>query len=165
MPGTLIDPKPAEEVDRWGEALGGGVTRGIRAAAGHVQQEAQAALARNSDPWGNAFAPVSPTTLHFYATVGDPRGSISGALRVVVEDDGKRGVVRAGGRARRYAHVKQFGNPNNRMFDNEKLAPIRARAFLPIRESGAVDIPPAMSASILAALQEGIARAFVRASR
>lgn len=163
MPGALTDVKPAPEVDRWGEALGGGVVRGIRAAAGHVQQEAQAALQRNVDPWGNAFAPNTPTTLHFYATVGDPRGSITGSLRVTVEDDGKRGVVRAGGRARRYARVKQYGNPNNRMFDNAKLAPILARAFLPIRESGAVDIPPAMSAAILAALEQGIARAFVRA--
>jgi phage gpG-like protein len=165
MPAVKTEAQTTDTVDRWGPAIQTGAQRGIQQAAGVVRDEAVASLERNADPWGAAFAPLSPTTLKLYATEGDPRGAISGSLRAQLDPDGKRGVVRPTGRARRFAGFKQYGSPNNRMFDNANPAPVPARPFLPIRDSGVVDLPPAVSERVLAAIREGLVRAIARGPR
>lgn len=165
MTATKITPRDDGGVDQWGPAIETGIGKGLRQAAGVVRDEAQSSLASNADPWGAAFAPLSPVTLRLYATMGDPRGSIGPTLRATYDEAGKRGVVRPSGRGQRFAFFKQFGSPNNRMFDNENLAPIPARPFLPIRDGGAVDLPPETAAAVHAALRDGIAAALARGGR
>lgn len=165
MPATKITLRDDGGVDQWAPAIETGVGRGLRQAAGEVRDRAQASLAANADPWGNAFQALSPWTLRLYATEGDPRGSIGPTLRATYDEAGKRGVVRPSGRGQRFGFFKQFGNPNNRMFDNEKLAPIPARPFLPIRDGGGVDLPPETAAAVHAALRDGIAAALARGGR
>lgn len=165
MTATKITPRDDGAVDQWGAAIETGVGKGLRQAAGVVRDGAQASLTASADPWGAAFPPLSPVTLRLYATIGDPRGSIGPTLRATYDEAGKRGVVRPSGRANRFAFFKQFGSPNNRMFDNENLAPIPARPFLPIRDGGAVDLPPETAAAVHAALRDGIAAALARGGR
>lgn len=157
MPGVVIDPRSSDEIDRWGPAVQKGTEDGLDAAVDVLRRDAQAALASATDPWGAAVAPLSPVTLKLYAQLPEDRVSIAGGIRSY-RDPGK---LKLSFRGRLYpvAYVKQFGNPDNRMFD-EAPAPIPARPFLAVRYPGAVpDLPMATKVEILALLKRGIAQA------
>ena len=171
----------------WTEALDGGAAKGAEDGAKVVRDAAETALANRVTPWGEAFAPLSPTTIRLSAgeqEVGYMRTGRDGAERFVdtsITRKGKVGIeqrekpsglapssvvkVKGSARVNRVAYIHQFGNPRNRMFDNANPAPIPARPILPLRSPTVVDLPPEMSAAILAAIQGGISQAFERTAR
>lgn len=154
--------------EAWAEALDRGVESGLKEGADHVRDEAQRALAARVDPWGAAFAPLSPTTIKLYAETGFVEALPSRSQNIGVRRKGVRhfGIRVTGPRAlQRVAFIQQFGNPNNRMFNNAEPAPIPARPALPVRPSGAVDLPPETERAIYEAVRQGIAQAFERQTR
>lgn len=89
-----------------------------------------------ADPWGSAWAALSPVTIDRRRKGSSKPLNDLGLLRASVEsraDDS--GVEISVGRADRPAGPHQFGNPSNRMF-GRALAPLPARPMLPLDESG-----------------------------
>jgi hypothetical protein len=78
--------------------------------------------------------------------------------------------VRGSRQTQRIAYIHQFGNPNNRMFENTNPAPIPARPILPLKRDGAggnirTELTAEMSRAILVCIQTGITQAFERTAR
>lgn len=158
----LVDAQYSDNVDRWGPAIEKGTEDGLDEAVEVLRRDAQQSLAANSDPWGGAFEPLSPVTLRLYATMPESRASISGTLRSF--RDPKRLKLTYTGKNYPVAYVKQFGNPNNRVFD-EGLGPIPSRKFLPVRSPGAVpDLSMDVKIQIVALLRRGITQAIATQS-
>ena len=140
---------------------------------------------KEESPWGTPWKGHSVTTQILGAKgglFGRGRGGGSEALLV---DTGahknsfygsataSRAEVRSGGRAAKYGHVHQFGNPQNRLpnvapgvFAARKgrkaranfppLAPIPPRPFMPLLPNGKTDLPAETSAEIRATLIDWI---------
>lgn len=89
-----------------------------------------------ADPWGTAWAPLSPVTIQRRRQKSDKPLNDFGFLRASIESRASAaGVEVSIGRADRPATPHQFGNPLNRMFGGA-LAPIPARPMLPLDEAG-----------------------------
>lgn len=179
----IVRSRIVSSADEWQDALDDGAADGIAEGADVVRQAAEDSIAARVDPWGAAFAPLSTTTVKLYASaeteiisragnvrVSKRRGSAFGPLPAGMERIAESHVVSVRGsrKTQQIAYIAQFGNPNNRMFDNEKVAPIPARPALPLRRSAGgavVDLPPATVAAVQTAVQRGLSRAFDRQSR
>lgn len=126
-----------------------------------------------TDPWGRSWAEHRPTTLELYAMGGfkvrgratSPRGGqrllvASGTLElraILPGHTATTAFVEVTGPAGIYGAVQNFGNPKNRLPNNEKgrPAPIPARAFLPIRGTQ-VDMPQEWGDRVMAMFREGV---------
>lgn len=136
-----------------------------------LREEVEQRFQQQSDPWGAAWAPQSPTTVKLRQREGKP-GRILIKDRYLANSFAWRVqrsptpmvIIFSGGPAAAYAAAQQFGNPNNRMFGKAR-APIPARAMLPIRPGGKVDIPARLLAEIRAELEAAVRAAFANASR
>jgi hypothetical protein len=147
-------------VDGWGAAFERGVDDGMDEAGAHVREAAVVALATRTDPWGQAFAPITPTTLKLYATIGDDPSSL--ATSFDLKRDSKRSFkIRTRGKARAYAAIQQFGNPHNYLFNNSEPSPIPPRPPLPMRIGGVVDLPPEMRERVLSMIRGAIQGALI----
>lgn len=163
MPAAVVTPSVVSEVDWWGDAVESGIESGVRDGAAVVQEAATQALQTRVDPWGTAFAPLSPTTIKLYASEGAMRSYASlGSSLVLRRTDPQRVAVRVTGKPRAYAFRQQFGDDRAQMFNNEKPVRIPARPALPMRAPTVVDVPEAMSRAILAAIRKGVVDAIRR---
>jgi phage gpG-like protein len=165
MPVATIEARVSDEVSTWPPAIERGIGRGLESGATIVRDAASASLAAHQDPWGGAHAPPTATTVRLRAEWKEQRGAPLASSFVVRKKDARAFAIRVTGPARRYAYIQQFGNPFNRMFDNDELAPIPARPALPIRENDVVELPPAVHAAVLDAVRQGIAEAIAGGRR
>jgi hypothetical protein len=147
------------DIDPWGEALGTGIDAGLERGAEIIQADAEESLALSRDPWGETFEPLSPTTQRIYGLLREVRDTSS---PIEVTRKGERSYAAAVRGRRWYLGFKQWGNPNNRMYDNARPAPIPPRPFLPIRDGGQVDIPRDVNDAILAAITSAVREAIAR---
>lgn len=100
------------------------------------EQQIKLAFDDQRDPWGQAWAALSPVTVARRRKGSSTPLNDIGLLRQSVEykADGE-GVLVSVGRADRPAAPHQFGNPKNRMF-GKALAPLPARPMMPIDDTG-----------------------------
>lgn len=161
MPLVRVSAREVETEDRWAPAIESGVRAGLDDVGAIVRDRAVASLESASDPWGAAVYPLSPTTLRLYAMLGAPDGSLESGLRARTDADARKVTLRVTGRARRYAYIRQFGNPHNLVF-GEGEGPIPPRAFLPIRPDDSVDLPQDVAVAVREALLAGIRAALAR---
>lgn len=114
-----------------------------------------------TDPWGTAWPPHSPTTLAERKRKGilgrkllvERAGPQSLFGSIAAENTASTATVTAGGNENNFPEVHQFGNPDNLAW-GQALAPIPARPFMPIDESGNVDFPRDWLIEMLAPLEK-----------
>lgn len=162
MTTAVIRATRVADIEWWDDAIDDGVESGILDGARVVRDAAQESLERRVSPWGEAFAPLSPVTIRLNVSLRE--GASLRSSFVARKDSETRAVVRVNGRARRYAYIQQFGNPSAQMFNNQNPVVIPARPMLPMRDSGAVDMPPEMRIAVSAALEKGVADAIRKES-
>ena len=120
-----------------------------------------------ADPYGSAWAKWSPHTVALYARGGlfknmraRPERILqnTGTLRrsVHYEAHADSVTIRAGGNARAYAAVHQFGNQANRLPNNAKgsPAPIPPRPYFPVAPDGSVRLPDAWARQAVERLED-----------
>lgn len=132
-----------------------------------LREDVEQRFQQQADPWGQAWAPHSPVTTALRAREGK-------AGRILIKDRylansyhwridraARAVVIASGGPAAAYAAAQQFGNPANRMF-GKAPAPIPARAMLPLREGGRIEMPARLTAEIRATIQDAWEAALAR---
>lgn len=142
--------------EEWGKALSA-PEPGLEAVAQVIGDQVDAAFAERVDPWGNAWAPLSPATIEIRAQRGDRDGSLRRTKYARVLDGGRRAVV---GLAASFARAFGGGAPGNKAFGRGS-APIPARPVLPLK-GGRVDPPPAVRAEMRAQFWAAMRRALRR---
>jgi len=61
-----------------------------------------------------------------------------------------------GGAAQKYARAQQFGLPGGRRWGRSRVGPLPARAYIPVRSGGEVDLPAALRREIAATLGDAL---------
>jgi len=109
-----------------------------------------------TDPWGNAWAALSPVTLKLRAALGRS-GRILSITRNLANSKFSRleGVRLVVGMAAKYAAAQMLGNPANKMY-GKWPAPIPARAALPLRPGGRLDMPQRLLVEIKETISDAI---------
>lgn len=161
MPHAVIRSAVVATGDEWSEALEQGLDDGLDQAAEAVISFAKEVIDARRDPWGSAYEPLSATTLKLYATEDLRPGDALRDSLAAKRPTTRNFTISARGNPSRYAYIQQFGNPNNHLFNNEKPAPIPARAILPIRESGIVELPDELRERVLELLRLGVRAAVI----
>lgn len=159
MPVVAIEPTQVASADWWGEALDEGLQKGVEKGAEVVREAATEALETRTDPWGAAFAPLSPVTIKLYATIGErDYASLVDSLRLR-RKEAYRVAVTVSGRPRAYAFRQQYGSENAQMFNNSRPVRVPARPLLPTRDPGSTDGPQEIADAIRAAIRQGVIEA------
>lgn len=150
-------------VDAWTQALSD-PSPALKAVGEMLREDVEMRFQTESDPWGNAWAPLSPVTVALRAKAGQ-LGKILQRTRNLANsafwrlDDTKRRVVVS--LSAPYARVQHFGNPSNKLF-GKTPAPIPARPILPLR-GGRVDLAAEMRTELLETFKDSIRLALRRA--
>lgn len=141
--------------DAWIDAIQG-PRDAMEAVSEIVESDVGERFRTETDPWGGAWAPLSPATLDLYRRRGKraSRDRLTNSRFSRVVDGGRRAVVGLRSKVSRWFHE---GNPSARIF-GKSPAPRPARPILPIRD-GSHDIPPALREDVMRAFREGIRRA------
>lgn len=100
-------------------------------------QEAKEAFSERESPLGGSWSRLKPATL---AIGKRGTGALKNSLRVS-QEAGRLSLSSP----LIYAAVQQFGNPGNRLFGTNKIAPIPARSFSPIEDG---EVPPKVREAI-----------------
>lgn len=139
-------------IEEWSKAISA-PEPGMEAIAEVIGAQVDASFASRTDPWGNAWAPLSPTTIEIRAQRGDRGGSLRRTKYARVLDGGRRAVV---GLAASFARAFGSGAPLNKAFGRGS-APIPARPVLPLR-GRRVEPPPEVRAEMRARFWEAMRR-------
>ncbi len=107
-------------------------------AASDIEDRIAETFVTATDPWGRAWDPLSRTTLRNRS--GSQPLFDTGALFASISSRVTPKTMVIGSNSP-YAEFHQNGNDQNRAWGGG-LAPIPRRAFMPIDESGAADLPP-----------------------
>ena len=84
----------------------------------------------------------------------------SGALsRIASSVDGLGVEIGVTGPASKYGAAQQFGLPGGRRWGRATVGPLPARAFLPVRRDGTVDLPAAIEREIRSTLEDAFGEA------
>lgn len=151
------------EADAWAQVLSD-PSPALRAVGEVMREDIEQRFQTETDPWGMAWAPLSPVTVMFRARDGQlgkilqrTRNLANSAFSSV--DDARKRITVALGAP--YARVHQFGNPNNRLF-GKTPAPIPARPILPLR-GRRLDFPAALRVELVETFKDAIRLALRRA--
>lgn len=137
-------------IEAWGEALSDPKPQ-LEEIGAVLRENLEQRFASNTDPWGNAWAPISPVTIALRG--GDVDRDLSD--RIVARVEGTKVFI---GLRSAVARIRQYGAPNNRMFGGPK-APIPARPMLPIRPTRRVDLPKELLARVMETVRESLRKA------
>lgn len=154
-----LAPTGPSTIDGWSAAFSTPepATQGV---AETISADVAERFATRTDPWGAAWAPLSPVTIEIRARRGTRDGAgLVGARFVRILDGGRRAAV---GLASSVARWQQFGNPANKVF-GRGAGPLPARPILPITPGG-VEAPDDLLARVKQAFRAGI-RAALSARR
>lgn len=118
-----------------------------------IRRHVQERFASRTDPWGGAWAPLSPTTIAIAQKRGKPTGGagIAGAFKA--ELVGKVLHIELGSQV---AAAFQNGAPSTFVFGRKRTTR-PARPILPLR-NGVLDMPEAWKEEIKAAFREALRR-------
>lgn len=153
------------DIDAWAGAVRDGAQRAAPAVAEVLREHADSCFENSRDPWGAAWPVLSDATLAERERLGKT-GKIlirDGTLRLSVfgsPTTPTEGVFDAecgaGGAAAAYAMRQQFGDEGG---------PLPARAFLPVRPDGSVELPADLDAEVEGTIVDALDMAFAAAMR
>lgn len=175
-PGTK--PQPTQQSFATSPAL----VAGLKAIGEVLLEAARSTFAAQRDPWGNPWRALAPATVIARArrlgvTIsrsGERTGRArdlaratvmtilidSGALsRIASSVDGLGVEIGVTGPASKYGAAQQFGLPGGRRWGRATVGPLPARAFLPVRRDGTVDLPAAIEREIRSTLEDAFGEA------
>lgn len=132
-----------------------------------MREDVEQRFQQQRDPWGAAWAPHSPVTIKIRIREGKPGRILikdrylANSFHASIDRAAKTVTLASGGPAAAYAAAQQFGNPSNRMFGKHP-APLPARAMLPLRPGGQLDMPPRLADEIRQTILDAFDAALAR---